>query len=221
MQIDHAEGTCEIIQCVGCETVSFRELWLTNEDWVPNEGPVPTEFRYPEADTEEFGDDDSLTGVSIPDKKTNPEHIRDVFIIHGRDDGTKDTVARFIEKLGLNLIILHEQPNQGQTIIEKFERHAEVAFAIALLTPDDTGSLSEDEQSLKPRARQNVIFELGYFTGKLGRPRVCALTKGTVEIPSDYYGVLYIPLDESGAWRMKLVQELKNAGFEIDANLTF
>ena len=147
--------------------------------------------------------------------------MRDVFIIHGRDDGTKETVARFISQLGLNPIILHEQPNQGQTIIEKFERHAEVTFAIALLTPDDTGSLSEDEPSLKPRARQNVIFELGYFTGKLGRPRVCALTKGTVEIPSDYYGVLYIPLDESGAWRMKLVQELKNAGFEIDANLAF
>ena len=78
-----------------------------------------------------------------------------------------------------------------------------------------------EEQSLKPRARQNVIFELGYFTGKLDRGRVCALTKGNVEIPSDYDGVLYIPFDESGAWRMKLVQELKNAGFEIDANLAF
>ena len=134
MEIDYAKGTWEIIQCAGCDRVSFRELWWhTSEDGVSNEGPVPTVYRYPEADTEEFGDDDSLTGVSIPDKKTNPEHIRDVFIIHGRDDGTKDTVARFIEKLGLNLIILHEQPNQGQTIIEKFERHAEVAFAIALL----------------------------------------------------------------------------------------
>ena len=92
------------------------------------------------------------------------------------------------------------------------------AFAIALLTPDDIGSLAGEEQSLKPRARQNVIFELGYFTGKLDRGRVCALKGENVEIPSDYDGVLYIPLDESGGWQMILMRELKNAGFEIDAN---
>ena len=172
-------------------------------------------------EVEEYWEDDSSTRVSTPKKKTSPEHIRDVFIIHGRDDGTKETVARFIERLGLKPIILHEEPNQGQTIIEKFEQHAEVAFAIALLTPDDTGGLAEEEPSHKPRARQNVIFELGYFTGKLGRRRVCALTKGHVDIPSDYYGVLYIPFDESGAWKMALVKELKTAGFEVDANLAF
>ena len=170
-------------------------------------------------EVDEYWEDDSLTGVSKSDKKTSPKHLRDVFIIHGRDEGTKETVARFITQLQLNPIILHEQPNQGQTIIEKFERHAEVAFAIALLTPDDIGSLAGEEQSLKPRARQNVIFELGYFMGKLDRGRVCALTKGNIEIPSDYDGVLYIPLDESGAWKMELVKELKNAGFDVDANL--
>ena len=172
-------------------------------------------------EVEEYWENDSLTEVATSDRKTSPEHLCDVFIIHGRDEGTKETVARFIEQLDLNPIILDEQPNQGQTIIEKFEQHAEVEFAIALLTPDDTGGLSEDEQSLKPRARQNVIFELGYFTGKLGRRRVCALTKGKVEIPSDYYGVLYIPFDESGGWKMELVKELKTTGFEVDANRAF
>ena len=172
-------------------------------------------------EVEEFGDDDSLTGVSIPDKETNPEHIRDIFIIHGRDDGTKETVARFISQLGLNPIILHEQPNQGRTIIEKFEQHAEVAFAIALLTPDDTGGLAGKEQPPKPRARQNVIFEFGYFIGLLGRQRICALKKENVETPSDYDGVLYIPFDESGAWKIELLRELKNAGFDVDANLAF
>lgn len=170
---------------------------------------------------EEYWEDNSLTRVSTSAKKISPEHLRDVFIIHGRDDGTKETVARFIERLGLKPIILHEEPNQGQTIIEKFEQHAEVAFAIALLTPDDTGGLAEEEPSHKPRARQNVIFELGYFTGKLGRQGVCALTKGPVEIPSDYYGVLYIPFEESGVWKMALVRELKTARFEVDANLAF
>ncbi|MCY4352239.1 MAG: nucleotide-binding protein [Gemmatimonadetes bacterium] len=169
-------------------------------------------------EVEEYWEDDSLIGVSTSDKKVSPEHLRDVFIIHGRDEGTKETVARFISQLQLNPIILHEQPNQGQTIIEKFERHAEVAFAIALLTPDDTGGLAGEEQSHKPRARQNVIFELGYFTGKLDRGQVCALKGENVEIPSDYDGVLYIPFDESGGWKMTLMRELKIAGFEVDVD---
>lgn len=142
-----------------------------------------------------------------------------IFVIHGRDEGTKDMVARFLEQLRLNPVILHEQANLGRTIIEKFEDHAHVAFAVALLTPDDTCSLQGDENSLKPRARQNVIFEFGYFIGKLGRERVCALVKDDVEKPSDYNGVLYIPLDDSGGWKNKLIRELKTAGIQVDANL--
>ena len=116
-------------------------------------------------------------------------------------------------------MILDEQASQGKTIIEKFESHAQVRFAIALLTPDDTGSLSNDDTP-RPRARQNVIFELGFFIGRLGRYRVCALTNGEVEIeiPSDYSGVVYIPMDDGG-WKFGLVKELKAAGFNVDANL--
>ncbi len=169
-------------------------------------------------EVEEYWENDGKKIGTTPSqpliKKTD-----DVFIIHGRDDGTKETVARFITTLGLNPIILHEQSNQGRTIIEKFEQHAEVGYAIALLTADDLGSLKGQMKDLKPRARQNVIFEFGYFMGRLGRNRVCALTKGNVEIPSDYAGVVYIPLDESGAWKMNLVRELKAAGFAVDANL--
>ena len=89
---------------------------------------------------------------------------------------------------------------------------------MALLTPDDVGALKNEEKNLKLRARQNVVFELGYFLGRLGRERVCALTKGDVEIPSDYDGVVYIPLDDSEGWKMKLIKELKNVGFDVDAN---
>ena len=105
-------------------------------------------------------------------------------------------------------MILHEQSNQGRTIIEKFERHADVGFAVVLLTPDDVGGLQTDTGALEPRARQNVIFELGYFLGRLGRGGVCAITKGGVEIPSDYSGVLYIPLDDGGEWMAALTREL-------------
>lgn len=169
---------------------------------------------------EEYWEDDVPTGSNATSSKQKPDKETDeVFIIHGSDDGTKETVARFITKLGLTPIILHEQPNQGRTIIEKFERHAQVGFALALLTPDDVGSLADQQKDLRPRARQNVIFEFGYFMGRLGRQRVCALTKGDMEIPSDYSGVLYIPLDDAGAWKMAVIRELNSVGFNVDANL--
>ena len=149
-----------------------------------------------------------------------PFRANKIFIIHGRDEGPKDMVARFLEHLGLEPVILAERPSQGRTIIEKFEQHAQVGFAIALLTPEDAGSLQGNEDNLNPRARQNVIFELGFFIGRIGRERVCALTKGGVEIPSDYSGVVYIPFDDFGGWKEKLVQELLTAGVPTKRNET-
>ena len=166
----------------------------------------------------EYWEDDNQGKSSSSDPGNESMGTNQVFIIHGRDNETKETVARFLEHLDLKPIILHEQSNQGRTIIEKFEQHAQVRFAVALLTPDDVGALQEDARNLKPRARQNVIFEFGYFIGRLGRKHVCALTKGNVEIPSDYDGVIYIPLDDVGGWKMKLVKELKGAGIDVDAN---
>jgi predicted nucleotide-binding protein len=143
----------------------------------------------------------------------------DVFLVHGRDDGVKQSVARFIERLGLNVIILHEQPNAGRTLIEKFVDHSEVGFAVVLLTADDRGGLVDAELSAQRfRARQNVILELGYFLGKLGRKRVCALYQKDVEIPSDYEGVLFIPIDPGGAWQLQLAREIKAAGIDVDLN---
>lgn len=168
-------------------------------------------------EVEEYWQDDWVSTSASPTGEPNTG--REVFLIHGRDEGARDTVVRFLGKLGLESVILAEQASQGKTIIEKFERHAQVRFAIALLTPDDTGSLGSDVNTTLPRARQNVIFELGFFIGHLGRERVCALTKGDVEIPSDYSGVEYIPLEEGGRWKLQLVRELQAAGFDVDANL--
>jgi len=101
-----------------------------------------------------------------------------VFIVHGHDEEAKETVARFIHLLDLFPIILNEQPNEGQTIVEKFEKSSnEVGYAVVLLTPDDIGTSKDKPEELKPRARQNVIFELGYFAAKLGRKKVCALQR--------------------------------------------
>jgi predicted nucleotide-binding protein len=141
-----------------------------------------------------------------------------VFVVHGHDEAAKQALARFLEKLELGAIVLHEQPDQGRTIIEKFEALAgEVGFAVVLLTPDDAAAATSSAAH-QLRARQNVIFELGYFAGKLGRGKVCLLRKGEVEIPSDLYGVIYTELDSSDGWKMKLVKELKAAGLTFDAN---
>ena len=144
-----------------------------------------------------------------------------VFVIHGHDESARESVARLLEKAEIEFVILHEQPNKGRTIIEKFEGNSDVGFAIVLLTPDDLGAAKGSEPDFQPRARQNVVFEFGYFTGKLGRERVCALVKGDLENPSDLHGILYVPLDNGGAWKMQLIRELKNAGFDIDANKVF
>ena len=144
---------------------------------------------------------------------------RRVFIVHGHDDGLKETVARYLTKLQLNPVVLHEQPNQGKTIIEKFEHHADVDFAVVLFTPDDVGHPADRQDLSRSRARQNVVLELGFFMGALGRHRVCVLHAGDIELPSDYSGVLYLPLDAGGAWRFLLAKEMKASGMQVDLNL--
>lgn len=162
----------------------------------------------------------TLAGIQSREARGHVEDLseqRAVFVVHGQDDAAKESVARYLEKLGLDPVILHEQPSAGRTIIEKFEAHSRVAYAVVLLTPDDLGK-AKTEPELQPRARQNVIFELGYFCGILGRTKVCVL-HGGVELPTDYSGVVYIPLDREGAWKLLLARELHAAGLGIDLNL--
>ena len=140
---------------------------------------------------------------------------RKVFIVHGHDEGAREAVARFLTDIDFQPIILHEQASQNRTVIEKVEHHGDVGFAVVLLTPDDVGGSRDGEQ--QPRARQNVILELGYFIGRLGRERVCAL-KRELEIPSDFGGVVYETFDASRGWKQALGKELSAAGYEIDWN---
>jgi hypothetical protein len=141
---------------------------------------------------------------------------RKVFIVHGHDEGMREAVARFLERIGFEAIILHEQANQGRTVIEKVIAHGDVGFAVVLLTPDDEGG--KKGETAHPRARQNVLLELGYFVGRLGRERVCALKRGDLELPSDFGGVVYEPFDAGGGWRQSLGRELQAAGFDVDWN---
>ena len=141
---------------------------------------------------------------------------RRVFVVHGHDEGARETVARFLEKIGFEPIILHEQASRNRTVIEKIEAFHDVGFAVVLLTPDDEGCVKGGQP--EPRARQNVLLELGYFMGRLGRDKVCALKRGEVDIPSDFAGVLWVAIDAGNGWKQALGQELEAAGHEVDWN---
>lgn len=139
-----------------------------------------------------------------------------VFVVHGHDEGVKQEVARFVEKLDLKPIILHEQASSGRTIIEKIEDYSNVGFAIVLYTPCDVGAPKGDQGNLRDRARQNVVFEHGYLIGKIGRKNVCALVKDDVETPGDITGVVYVSMQSE--WRLTLAKELKSSGYAVDMN---
>lgn len=144
---------------------------------------------------------------------------QNVFIVHGHDETAKLAVARFVEKLDFEAIILDERSGGLQAIIDKFEGQAEdIVFAIILLTPDDVGAAKAERNKLQPRARQNVILELGYFIGKLNRNQICLLYKEDVELPSDIRGMSYVLMDDYDGWQLKLAREMKSAKLPIDAN---
>lgn len=140
-----------------------------------------------------------------------------VFIVHGHDNEAKQEVARFIESIGLEAIILHEQASRSMTIIEKIEYYSnEANFAVVLYTPCDKGrGAKEMNIPARDRARQNVVFEHGYLMAKIGRENVCALVKGEIETPSDISGVVYTPLNSNGGWKIELVKELKACGYYV------
>lgn len=142
---------------------------------------------------------------------------RKVFIVHGLDNEAKQEVSRFIEKLGIEAIILHEQASAGMTIIEKIEHYSNDAdFAVVLYTACDHGrGVHESKITPKNRARQNVVFEHGYLMAKLGRENVCSLVKGDIETPNDISGVVYVAMDEYGAWKNEVAKELKACGYSI------
>ncbi|MCJ9668535.1 MULTISPECIES: TIR domain-containing protein [unclassified Neorhizobium] len=152
--------------------------------------------------------------------RTEPRLVKSltnkIFVVHGHDGEARETVARYLTKIGFDPIILHEQANRGKTVIEKVEANSDVSFAVVLLTPDDEGCVKGGTP--EARVRQNVLLELGYFIALLGRANVCALKRGTVEIPSDFAGVLWEAMDDSGGWKAKLARELQAAGHTIDWN---
>ncbi len=160
-----------------------------------------------------------LSPPASDNKVNNQVRSNKIFVVHGHDNEMKLDVAQTLQKLDLDPILLHEQPNRGRTIIEKITDYAHVSFAVVLLSPDDLAYPEEKtSDEAKYRARQNVIFELGYFLGRLGRQNVIAIyrKKKDFEIPNDYNGVLWI--EYKNGWYFELIKELQACNFDVDAN---
>lgn len=187
---------------ISLSNLGFTEVEVSQLENERIQAQIPTENRSRGYND---GVDDLL------DKK------RKVFIVHAHGSEIRNDVARYLTEIGLDPVILDEQPSGGRSIMEKIENQSDVSFAIVILTPDDHGR-AEGEEITKTRARQNVILELGYFMGRLGRENVCALHAGVEELPSDFSGVVYVPYDKTGGWKLNISKELRNAKIEIDMN---
>jgi len=152
-----------------------------------------------------------LIDDKIEDIEVVMEKKKKCFLVHGHDSELKHEVARFIEKeMKIEVIILHEQPGRSKTIIEKFEHYSDVDFAVCLFTADDVGSVKKEDikvENLSHRARQNVVFEAGYFMGKLGRENVLILLDSEVEKPSDSDAINYISTKDD--WKYNLSKEIQ------------
>jgi predicted nucleotide-binding protein len=157
------------------------------------------------------------TSTSAPSVNADEKSSESIFLVHGHARGALYETVRVLERgTGREVIVLREQPNAGRTILEKFEEHAAgAAFAVVLITADDEGGIRASGE-MRPRGRQNVIFELGFFFGTLGRQRVAVLLEEGVEKPSDVAGLVYIIIDHGGAWKYLLARELEAAGISVD-----
>jgi len=157
-----------------------------------------------------------LKNIFIGDDSLKIEDKREVFIVHGHDENLKNQLEIFLSEIGLKPIVLHRKADEGLAVIEKFERYSNVGYAFILLTPDDIGYSTEEESKKEKRARQNVIWEFGYFVGKLGRNKVCCLYKKEVYLPTDVSGMLYKEIkknvEEVG---YAILKELKKAGYNV------
>ena len=166
------------------------------------------EFEYP---VMHVGDKNSKDQLKNLNKR--------VFIVHGHDTNVRNEVELFVRSIGYEPIILCKRADKGDTIIEKIEREAkDVCYAIVIYTSCDLGK-DKNETDLKPRARQNVVFEHGFMCAHLGRSHVCALLEDGVEQPGDLKGVVYKSLDAVGVWKYQIADEMKAVGLDVDKNL--
>lgn len=188
---------------------------LENPEAVTAENALLSHFLLRKTRTDSAGDRPAAAeAVEKPVMFPENRSPNRVFVVHGRDEAARNEVVGFLTSVGLEGVVLHEQPNMGQHLLTKFIANAKlVTFAVVLMTDDDVGSAKGDK--LAPRARQNVVLELGYFLAYLGQARVSALKSEGLETPSDFDGIVYIKMSSDGKWRQELLRELRAAKMPV------
>jgi predicted nucleotide-binding protein len=154
---------------------------------------------------------------------SSADRMRQVFLAHGRDQKWMQAVANLLERAGPHAVtVLNERQDDRKTLAEQFgEQVAGSQYAVVLLTADDVGAPrlhSEEEPYYSPRARQGVVFEMGFLVAALSPSCVCVLYEDGVELPCDLDGIAYVRLDFAGTWQSKLLLHLRKAGFDYDLN---
>ena len=200
----------ESIELIQFEKIRFTPAMHSNVMYDDSAGIFKNGLMTAKGMLESFLEEWEVNTMSFIEPKPTK-----VFIVHGHDELLKVQVARLVEQQGIDTIILSEKENEGKTIIEKIERHSDVGAAILLFTPDDSGK-ANTKPDYKPRARQNVVFEAGFFMGKLGRDKtIMVVTDRDLELPSDLHGVVYTSdLNR----QFSLIREMKAMGFDVDMN---
>ena len=186
-------------------------------NWWPSKGTL--QFQGKNGDAFRTALTSALSNNAQPTAVTTAASAK-IFVVHGHDRDARDQLELVLMRLGLQPFILQNADGGSKTIIEALEQniYREAAFGIILMTPDDFGyAKAGGETEKQPRARQNVILEMGMVMAALGRPRMVILKKGALEMPSDAGGILYIEFNDHVREIVpKLAQRLQGAGFTID-----
>jgi len=183
-------NTLRITSGVGPDWLAVVEGFVSME-----EGQITSKLRFKWPFVSFILQDKTLSdvgamAVEVAGTRT-PSDSKEIFVVHGHDDEARLQLKSLLSALGLQPVILSEQTHRGRTIMEELEHWSTTcSFAFVLVTPDDIGGDNETK-SLR-RGRQNVILELGWFMGRLGRENVIVIIKGDIELPSDFSGVLYL-----------------------------
>jgi len=203
-------------------------------NWYESTGTVQFQGK-PEAKSKLETDLATYTGIAAPASAPTPVSAQagtqstvqtnssKVFVVHGHDSVAREQLELVVHKLGLDPFVLQNTGGSGLTIIEALEneigpRTSAARFGIVLLTPDDIGyAKAAGDKEAQPRARQNVVLEMGMLISAFGRKNVVILKKQHLEVPSDAQGILYIPFNDHVKEAVpKLVDRLRSAGFVLN-----
>jgi predicted nucleotide-binding protein len=144
-----------------------------------------------------------------------------IFVVHGELQTAVNTIQSFMEDLGIQLQQMPAAPEKGKGLVTSLEKNPDASFALVLLNHDDAVALKRSAADASAGVRSGIVFQLGYFVGRLGLKRVCVLYTGGAETFVSDHGIQFLPMDNGNGWQLLLARHLKRAGIEIDLNKLF